>query len=185
MSTRYPSRRFARPAATGSDRQPASAPRPAPPPPTGAALRSLAFALLARREWSRHTLQDKLLQTGADPDEVAELLTELAASSYQSDGRMAQMLVREQVRKGRGPMRIRQELQKHKLGEQPEASQEASESMAEIDFLAQARALRARKFGDTLPDDPREKARQYRYLQYRGYDATTCSKALQLPRDED
>ena len=37
------------------------------------------------------------------------------------------------------------------------------------DFLALARAARLRKFGPELPKDRKERARQARFLQYRGF----------------
>lgn len=149
------------------------------PPPTGERLRSLAFALLARREWSRHALSQRLVQTGAEADEVEALLQDLIDRDYQSDDRMAAIVVREQVRKGRGPLRIKQALQKENLTDHPKAQAQYET----VDFLAQARAVRARRFGDVPPQNQKEKARQYRYLLYRGYDAQTCQQALQPVRD--
>ena len=37
------------------------------------------------------------------------------------------------------------------------------------DFLALARAARARKFGPGIPQDRKERAKQARFLQYRGF----------------
>lgn len=144
-------------------------------PPSPARLRGLAFALLGRREWSAQQLTQKLLETGADAAHVAELVAELIASDYQSDQRMASMTVRANLRKGRGPARIRQDLKARALD--PTL---AHDQLAETNWLAVAVALRVQKFGAEPPNDLKEKARQLRFLQYRGFDAEVCRKALQL-----
>lgn len=141
---------------------------------TGQRLRGLAFALLGKREYSQADLRAKLLTFGAVADELDALLTELADANYQSDQRVAEMTVRDNLRKGRGPMRIRQALQQRQLPQQL-----VQEDIAEIDWLAQAASLRSRKFGTALPVNAADKARQYRFLLYRGYDAAVCRQALQ------
>ncbi|MEY2863711.1 MAG: hypothetical protein RLY58_1418 [Pseudomonadota bacterium] len=150
-------------------------------PPTGARLRGLAFALLGRREWSRQALHTHLVSTGAAIDEINILMDELVASDYQSDARTASMAVRSQVRKGRGPARIRQDLKTRALD--PAL---AAEDLADTDWVTLARQLRERKFGSAWPSDRKEQARQLRFLQYRGFDSETCRKACQAaPTDDD
>lgn len=144
-----------------------------PPPLKPQQLRSLAFALLGRREYSAEQLKQKLLASGGSVDDIAELIKELSAQNYQSDERMAGMLVRSQLSKGRGPARIQQELKKHHID-----AQLASEDLQQINWLQQAVELRKRRFGEQLPTDQKEKARQLRFLQYRGFDLDTCFKAL-------
>ncbi|WP_410211721.1 regulatory protein RecX [Aquirhabdus sp.] len=142
-------------------------------PPTGARLRGLAFAMLGRREYSEQEFRNKLLELEASPEEVAELVQEFKTYNYQSDQRMAEMIVRANVRKGRGPARVKQTLRERHVN--PEL---AAEDIIETNWLALARALRIKKFGVELPTDPKEKARQLRFLQYRGFDGQTCSKAV-------
>ncbi|HEY4713138.1 MAG TPA: regulatory protein RecX [Aquirhabdus sp.] len=143
------------------------------PPPTGARLRGLAFAMLGRREHSAQELKQKLLDLEADPVEVEAIVEEFKAQQYQSDQRMADMIVRANVRKGRGPARVKQTLRERHVA--PELAQE---NLEETDWLAMARALREKKFGAELPTEAKEKARQLRFLQYRGFDGSTCSKAV-------
>lgn len=143
------------------------------PPPTGARLRGLAFAILGRREHSEQELKQKLLELEADPVEVAAIVEEFKSQNYQSDQRMAEMIVRSNVRKGRGPARVKQTLRERHVA--PELAQE---NLEETNWLALARALREKKFGAELPTEAKEKARQLRFLQYRGFDGSTCSKAV-------
>lgn len=142
-------------------------------------LRSLAFALLAQREWSQQALQARLLETGADAEQVSSLVAELTEGGYQSDQRMAQMLVQSNIRRGRGPARIRQDCQKRQLNQELTQS-----SVAQTDWLTLARELRQRKFGADLPVDAKEKARQLRFLQYRGFGLDICLKALQVESED-
>ncbi len=142
-------------------------------PPTGARLRGLAFAMLGRREHSEQEFKQKLLDLDADPDEVAELIKEFQTSQYQSDQRMAEMIVRANVRKGRGPVRVKQTLRERNVDVEL-----AQENLADTDWLSLARTLRVKKFGSELPTDPKEKARQLRFLQYRGFDMQTCTRAI-------
>lgn len=146
----------------------------------GQRLRSTAFALLAKREHSKQELKSKLVLYGADPDELEPLLAELTGNNYQSDERMAGMLVRANMRKGRGPARIQQELKKHHI------EQELAETdLEEVNWLQQAMELRIRKFGEALPTEQKEKARQVRFLQYRGFDLDSCFKAISRNSIED
>ncbi|XID74240.1 regulatory protein RecX [Alkanindiges sp. WGS2144] len=140
---------------------------------TGQRLRSTAFALLAKREHSRQELKSKLTLYGASADELEPLLAELTGNNYQSDERMAGMLVRANMRKGRGPARIQQELKKHHI-----EAELAEDDLEEVNWLEQAIELRMRKFGEELPTEQKEKARQVRFLQYRGFDLDTCFKAI-------
>ena len=140
---------------------------------TGQRLRGSAFAILAKREHSREELKNKLLLYGACPDELEPLLAELTGNDYQSDQRMAGMLVRANMRKGRGPARIQQELKKHHID-----IELAEDDLEEVNWQQQAIQLRMGKFGEALPIEPKEKARQVRFLQYRGFDLDTCFKAI-------
>ena len=148
-------------------------------PLSPAKLRSLAFALLAKREYSAVDLKSRLLAAGAPAEALEQLMEELQHSHYQSDERMAGQLVRQNVRKGRGMARIQQDLKKHQID--PELAQQ---ELQDINWLQQALELRLRKFGAALPHDAKEKNRQLRFLQYRGFDLDTCFKAISTQPDE-
>lgn len=68
---------------------------------TGQRLRSYAFALLTRRDYSQAELITKLNQYAVHPDEVANLVEELAEQNYQSDQRVAEQTLASQIRKGK------------------------------------------------------------------------------------
>lgn len=142
-------------------------------PLTGQKLRATAFALLAKREYSKNDLIKKLLSFNASLEEVDALALELEQSHYQSDQRMAGMLVRSQVRQGRGPERIKQALKKHQI-----ETELASEDLQQIDWFEEALVLKIRKFGEEIVSDPKIKARQIRFLQYRGFSMDIILKVV-------
>ena len=55
---------------------------------------------------------------------------------------------------------------------------------ADEDWFALARAVRVRKFGDALPGDFAEKARQMRFLQYRGFESSQVQAAVSAHGDD-
>ena len=142
-------------------------------PTPSSKLRSIAFALLGRREYSASELKTKLVALGAKIEDIEPLLSELMQSNYQSDERMAGMLVRSNLRKGRGISRIQQDLKKHQIDVGL-----AADEINQVDWLQQAIELRIKKFGALIPKDAKERNRQLRFLQYRGFDLDICFKAL-------
>ena len=82
---------------------------------TGTRLRSYAFAVLTRKEYSKLDLIEKLALYAENREEVLGLVEELARENYQSDQRVAEMVVRSQIRRGKGPNRIKLALNAKKL----------------------------------------------------------------------
>ena len=149
-------------------------------PLTGSRLRSLAFALLAKREYSQANLRAKLLEYGANPEELDPLLKELAENNYQSDERLAGMVMRSQIRQGRGPQRIKMALQKHHVEHDL-----IREDLKDVDWFKEALALKIKKFGSEQTHDPKIKAKQIRFLQYRGFSMDVILKVMKYEGDED
>ena len=160
-------------------------------------LRWLAFYYLSRREYSQGELRQKLLDKDQDPIKVEALLKEFAEKGYQSEWRTALMLIREGLRKGRGRQRIKQEFYRRKLDiptdidDLIETAQQESQAFADfieedtlaessesVDWLRLAVEARVKKYGSELPELPKEKARQLRFLQYRGFQSDICFEAL-------
>jgi regulatory protein len=133
-----------------------------------------AIQLLARREHSARELKRKLQARGVGADEAAAAVADVAAQGWQSDGRFAEMLVRTRIAQGYGPMRIEAELEV--AGVPPEQIREALDS-AGMDWRAHAIEAHAKKFG-APPGTSAERAKQYRYLQGRGFDGGQIQAAL-------
>ena len=134
-----------------------------------------AALLLARREHTRHELRQKLARHGAGANEVEAALAQLAASGLQSDARFTEHFVRAKVNKGQGPLKIRHALQGRGVG--PDLITEYLDA-ARIDWLAEARRVRAGRFGETPPLGHANKARQARFLQGRGFAGDVIMEAL-------
>ena len=137
--------------------------------------RKKAMDYLARREYGRDELVRKLETAGFNADVAADAVADLAAESLQSDERFAASFVQSRINRGKGPARIRQELAERGLAESTIG--EALDG-AEADWFDLAREVRVRKFGDSLPADFPEKARQMKFLQYRGFEMNHIQAAV-------
>ncbi|SPL69001.1 regulatory protein RecX [Acinetobacter stercoris] len=146
---------------------------------TGSRLRSYAFAVLTRKEYSKADLIEKLALYAADRDEVITLVDELARENYQSDQRVAEMTLRSQVRKGKGPNRIKLALRTKQLDKTL-----VEEDLNEINWYEQAYQLKVKKYGTDVSKDPKLKAKQIRFLQYRGFDMDSIMKAITRKEEE-
>lgn len=147
---------------------------------TGTRLRSYAFALLTRRDYSQAELITKLNQYAIHPEEVEKLVEELAQNNYQSDQRVAELTLASQLRKGKGLQRIRQALKAKQLD-----AELITEELQEVDWLDQAYQLKLKKFGEDVATDPKIKAKQIRFLQYRGFDMGVIMKAIARTSEEE
>ena len=130
---------------------------------------AFAIAQLARRDFSAADLRRKLKERGFAEAAIGLVLKELETSNVVNDNRYGENVVAYRARRGLGPARIRQELKRSGLGS--EAIQTTMDRAKDEgpDFVSLARAARARKFGPELPKDWKERSRQARFLQYRGF----------------
>ena len=136
-------------------------------------LRVRAMRYLARREHSRAELHGKLLPYVQDGDDLGAVLDELEKKNWLSDVRAATLLV--DSKRGRfGTQRIAHELRQKGIAENLIA--DAIPQLKETELEA-AREVWQRKFG-VLPQDAREKARQIRFLQSRGFSIDVTLKVL-------
>ena len=145
------------------------------------AIRAAALTLLARRDWLTGELTAKLQAAGCDPRATAGVLAELVQERLLDDARYAERYVASRAERGQGPVRIAAELAS--LGAQRDLIDAALESGP--DWRAVARATRRRKFGAIAPDSWAEKARQARFLQYRGFSADHIRAATGADPDTD
>lgn len=139
------------------------------------AVRQEAVSLLSRREYSARELQQKLEATHP-AETVSGVIESLQSQGLQSDERFAQVWVRHRLLQGYGPLRIQAELRQK--GVASELIQQCLEDDS-IDWFEQARQAHQRKFGQRPGREPREKARQMRFLQYRGFSGDQIRHALQ------
>ena len=148
--------------------------KPAPTEDPQAAL-AAALRLLARREHSVLELRRKLEQRGWQGGPLDEVLDSLVDQNLLSDRRFAEVYTRTRIERGYGPLRIRAELRERGIDA---ALAEAALEAEAPDWSEQARDARLRRFGEAPPADFREKVRQMRFLQRRGFDGGHIRAAL-------
>ena len=155
-------------------------------------LRARALQYLARREYSRAELRGKLLRyvtanaddVEFDPDcnsaqtkpvDLEALLDDLKERGWLSDERAVTQLVHAK-RSRFGTQRITHELRQRGIAE--ELIEVALPALKESELDA-ARNVWQRKFG-TSPQDAKEKAKQMRFLQSRGFGFDVIFKVLRF-----
>jgi regulatory protein len=134
--------------------------------------------LLARREHSRLELEQKLAARSFAEPLVAEVLDELEHDGLLSAERFAQSFVETRVARGQGPRRIRRDLAAR--GVEPSAGHLDD---ARFDWDALARETRLKRFGPGRPSSLAEKARQVRFLEYRGFGHDQIRRALEFDEE--
>ena len=134
-----------------------------------------AVRLLARREHGTQELKRKLAAKGHDADAIERVVQKLGAKRLVSDERFVTSFVHHHAKRGQGPVRIRTELRQQGIA--IEAVEEALRS-ADVEWNALAGDVRRRKFGSNPPRSMAERAKQSRFLQYRGFTADQIRAAL-------
>jgi len=136
---------------------------------------------LARREHSHQELVGKLRDKGAGAGIAEAIVDQLQAENLVSDERFADSLVKVRRGRGQGPIRIQRELEEKGVAD------------SIIDVILEphdrgwhtlAAEVRIRKYGARLPMDLKERARQARFLQYRGFGYEQIKYALEASGQE-
>lgn len=143
-------------------------------PRTPVSPKAMAVRWLARREYSRAELSQRMRQRGIAAEDIERALDELAAAGYLSDARYAHAVVAQ--RAGRyGKRAIIHALKERGIGADDAAG--ALAPLAGADEFAEAQAVWRQRFG-AAPENEREKARQVRFLQARGYSLSVALRVL-------
>jgi regulatory protein len=140
-------------------------------------LRARAMRFLARREHSRQELCRKLSAIAAEGDNVELILDELAAKGWLSDSRFAEQSIRSKSRRF-GPLKLAHELRSKGVGDEAIA---AAFHAAGADGAASIERVWRSRFSQP-PSGGRERARQVRFLQGRGFPLDDILKFLREDR---
>ena len=142
-------------------------------------LKARAIALLARREYSRGEIRARLVASGDAAAQVDAVLDELVSLGYLSDARFANAVVARK-RRSHGRHAISATLKARGVSDELIATALKEGAIDDKSALA---ALWRRRYG-TAPVDEREKARQIRFLQSRGFALAAILDLLrELPND--
>ena len=142
--------------------------------------RKKAMDLLARREYGFAELVGRVKAAGFTDDVATSVVTVLADEGLQDDERFAESFARSKLGRGTGPLRIRQALLEKGLSE---TRAERAVAGLDADWIAEARQVREKKFGGEPPDEYTAKAKQMRFLQYRGFDHEQIRAAMRRAAD--
>lgn len=145
-------------------------------------LRARALQYLARREHSRAELRAKLLPCVQAEDEFEQtqsvdldgLLDDLTERGWLSDERATALFIHSK-RSRFGTQRITHELKQRGISDELISAELGALKDSELEA---ARDVWRRKFGQ-LPQDAKEKAKQMRFMQSRGFGFDVIFKVLQ------
>lgn len=136
-------------------------------------LKTKAVDYLSRREHSRLELSRKLAKFSVDEAEINKVLDDLQLGNWQSDERFAQAYAHKNSAK-HGLVRIIHDLRQHGISES--CIQDIRDSMGESEYN-RAYLVWQKKF-DQVTDNPKEYAKQYRFMLSRGFTNDTIRKIL-------
>jgi regulatory protein len=139
-------------------------------------IRFAAMNFLAMREHSAKELKEKLgRKYSAWPCLLDSVIQALIEQNLQSDERFATAFIAMRQRQGKGSQLIRLELRERGISAELIAA-----CLDESDAQWQSLACDARRkrFGNQVPHDQRERARQMRFLQARGFASRHIQQAF-------
>ena len=143
-------------------------------------LRARALRLLARREHSRLELARKLAHYTEDHAGIEQVIDDLERRGWLSEQRVVEQVAASKRRRF-GARRIAHELREKGISE--DAIGAALPQLKDSEPAA-AREVWRRKFG-ALPANARDKARQIRFLQGRGFDLEIILKLFKSNETAD
>ena len=146
---------------------------PLKPTPEPGTLRERALGLLARREHSRVELARKLETAGFDREEIGILLDAFEAKNWLSDQRFAESYVADH-RARAGSIKLAYDLRQRGV---PDSIIENVLSVNRDSELERAREVWKKKFG-VPPADAGDKAKQFRFMQSRGFTPEVIRRAI-------
>lgn len=143
-------------------------------------LRARALRHLARREYTRHELTQKLAPHAESEAEIVQVLDDFTQRGWLSEQRAAEQMVH--ARRNRyGMARIRRDLEAKGVDAEVVRSTVAALKDGELEA---ARAVWRRKY-KTLPAGAAERAKQGRFLLGRGFSSEVITKLLRgLVKDQ-
>ena len=122
--------------------------------------------LLAAREHSRLELTRKLAKHQFESALLEQVLDQLQQAGLQSDERFTESFIESRMRKGQGPVRIRQELKERGIGA---GLIDRGLEVYDDEWRSLLEQVHDSKFGSAPTRESRELAKRVRFLEYRGF----------------
>lgn len=142
-------------------------------------LRARAMRLLARREHSREELRRKLAAKVQEGEDLEGVLDTLANEGWLSDTRYAEQAIRAKARRF-GPRMLAHQLRGKGVAEEAIAQAFTAAGEEGASSIERIWASRFR----AAPADEREKARQVRFLQARGFSLEEALRHLKHMKEK-
>lgn len=138
-------------------------------------IHQTAIRMLARREHSFFELKQKLLQRNFSIELIEQVLEKLMGQGLLSDERYTECYIRSRMSKGCGPTRIAMELREHGISKDLIAQYLKK---SETDWQEKLKKIYHKKFGPTPATNQLERAKQIRYLLYKGFSLEQINKIV-------
>ena len=129
-----------------------------------------ALKMLMRREHSKLELRQKLNLKDFDDAVINDSISLLAEQKYQSDERFSEAFILMRFNQGKGPIKISMELKSRGITEF---------DLTLFNWFELAKDVKYKKFGDSKFLDYKEKSKQKRFLQSRGFGFEQINQAFQ------
>ncbi|ELZ5941042.1 regulatory protein RecX [Providencia vermicola] len=140
---------------------------------TESELYQYALFMLSRRDYGTEELNARMKRRMYEKNEgivdetlIERVIARLSEQHFLDDTRVLELHFQSYIRKGYGPLRIKQELRQK--GFAATLIDQQFEN-TDVDWFELAATVRRKKFSDDIPSDFKEKSKQIRYLQYRGF----------------
>lgn len=140
-----------------------------------------ALWLLGAREHSIQELQQKLSRKEYSAEDIQAALNKLIEYNYINDQRFAEAFTRSKAAKPLGRQRILGELKTKGIDD---ATAKQALNDLKVDWFELALELKLKKFGATVSCDYKEKAKQTRYLAYRGFGFDEIKYAIEHSEED-
>jgi len=137
--------------------------------------RNRALSWLARREYGRVELMDKLVQRGCEDDVAAQIVAALVSEGLVSDVRFVEALLHVRRVRGYGPLYIRREMEEKGIDR---SLIERWLDVGSRDWIEDVKRVNKKKFGGKQPASLAERAKRTRFLQSRGFTHEQIRQAL-------
>lgn len=143
---------------------------------TASNLRLAAMGYLSLREHSVKELYQKLSKRFSESvDLIGAVLIKLEQDDLQSDERFSEAFITMRIRQGKGPVLIAKELEVRGVSVST-INRQLKKSNA--DWWGLAQAVKSKRFGGEVASELKEKAKQIRFLTYRGFDPDIVSRIV-------
>ncbi len=129
-------------------------------------IKITVYRFLTQREYSSLKIEQKLIDHGFQETDIKPVLKELSLEGILNDRRFAENYIRYRQSQGFGPLRIHEELKAKGL------SKEMIEDHLNITdnaWLAEVNKVWQKRFRGKPPSSLKERGKQFRFLQYRGF----------------